>query len=308
MAKEKLCGIYCIENLTNGKKYVGQSNDIYARWYNHKYCLNNNRHDNDHLQKSWNKYGEDNFSFSILELCNEDIIDEREQYYIEILSTMTNQHGYNLISGGNQNKHLSEETKMKISKSNTGKRASDETRRRISIGRTGVMKGKDHPFYGRKLSSEHIELLRKCAKSRYGDRCYQARKVICINTQEVFTTIKEAAEKYKQYGVNAVNIGKCCKNKRRYCGRFEDDTPIQWAYYDETKEYLLKDNVDKYIGNIKPVAQYDKDMNLIAIYESAREAERQTGIGYKMISRVCKGDRPHTHGYIFKFISDYELD
>ena len=43
-------------------------------------------------------------------------------------------------------------------------------------------------------------------------------------------------------------------------------------------------------------------MNYIATYESAREAERQTGIGYKMISRVCRGERPHTHGYIFKFV------
>lgn len=302
MAKEKHIGIYCIENRVNSKKYIGQSNDIYARWYNHKYCLNNNRHENNHLQNAWNKYGEDNFDFKILELCGEDIIDEKEQYYISKFSTTIRENGYNLDSGGNQNKRHSEETKQKISKAHIGKFVSDETRKRISIGRTGVMKGKDHPFYGRKLPKEHVELLRKYAKSRNGDKCYQARKVICINTQEIFTTIKEASEKYAEYGVNEVNIGKCCKNKRRYCGRFADNTPIQWAYYEDGMIYTLKDDVDKYIGSSKPIAQYDKDMNFIAYYESAREAERQTGIGYKMISRVCKGERPYTHGYIFQFV------
>lgn len=302
MSKEKICGIYCIENLINHKKYIGQSNNIYKRWYNHKYCLNNNRHDNNYLQNAWNKYGEENFSFTILERCNENNIDKKEQYYIVKFSTTDRKNGYNLDSGGNQNKHHSEETKRKISKAHIGKFVSDETRKRISIGRTGITAGKNHPQYGKKLSKEHAELLRQYAKSRYGDKCYQAKKIICINNKEIYTTIKEAGEKYKKYGVSEQNIGKCCKGERRYCGRFEDGTPIQWAYYNENQQYELDKNVDMYKGNSKPVAQYDNKMNLISMYESAREAERITGIGYKLISRVCNGERKQTHGYIFRFI------
>lgn len=176
MKKEKLSGVYCIENKINSKKYIGQSNDIYARWYNHRYCLKNNRHANNHLQKSWNKYGEDNFVFSILELCNEDIIDEREQYYIKILTTTVDKNGYNLDSGGNKNKHHSEETKVKIKKAITGKVRSEETKRKISINKIGILKGKNHPQFGKKLSKEHAELLRQYTKSRYGNKCYQAKK------------------------------------------------------------------------------------------------------------------------------------
>lgn len=52
----------------------------------------------------------------------------------------------------------------------------------------------------------------------------------------------------------------------------------------------------------KPVAQYDTKMNFIDTYKNAREAEKKTGIGYRMISKVCRGERPHTHGFVFRFV------
>ena len=61
-AKDEMCGIYCIENLKNHKKYIGQSVDIKKRWRNHRYKLNGNKHFNQHLQNSWNYYGKDNFA------------------------------------------------------------------------------------------------------------------------------------------------------------------------------------------------------------------------------------------------------
>lgn len=67
-------------------------------------------------------------------------------------------------------------------------------------------------------------------------------------------------------------------------------------------EYTLKENADEYHGDEKAIAQYDKDMNLIATYKSAREAEKATGIGFRMISRVAKGERKWTHGYNFQFV------
>lgn len=301
MTKEKISGIYCIENLVNGKKYIGQSCDIYSRWYNHKYCLNNNKHENDYLQKSWNKYGEKNFTFTIIEKCSTDEIDNKEIFYIIELKTMLDINGYNLDSGGNKNKRHSEETKMKISKSAKGRIVSEETRLKISINRKCKMCGDNHPNFGKKLSEDRKYQLYLYAKSRFGDKCYQSRKVICVNTNEIFSTIKEASDKYKHLKVNDVNIGKCCRGERRYCGRFENGDPIQWEYYKHDKIYTKKSNLDEYIGNSKPIIQYDLNGNFIAEYESARECEKKTGIGYKMISRVCNGGRPHTHGYIFKF-------
>lgn len=138
MAKEKVCGIYCIENLINGKKYIGQSVDIAARWRTHKSELKRNIHGNDYLQKTWNKYGEDNFKFYILEECKIDIIDDRERYYIILYNTTSRDCGYNLESGGHINKTLSSSTRRKISENHAD------------------VSGENNPMYGVKMSEESV--------------------------------------------------------------------------------------------------------------------------------------------------------
>ena len=54
----------------------------------------------------------------------------------------------------------------------------------------------------------------------------------------------------------------------------------------------------------KPVVQYDEDGNYIAIYESARVAEQETGISHKLISAVCNGQKRIAHGFIWRFEGD----
>ena len=56
-------GIYCIRNSINNKCYVGQSKNVKKRFIHHKSMLRKNEHNNPYLQNSWNKYGENNFTF-----------------------------------------------------------------------------------------------------------------------------------------------------------------------------------------------------------------------------------------------------
>lgn len=98
--KEKLCGVYCIENIQNKRKYIGISRNIQRRWIEHKSNLNNHKHNNFYLQKSWEKYGSENFNFYIIELCSEQELSEKERYYIKLYKTLSHEHGYNLTPGG----------------------------------------------------------------------------------------------------------------------------------------------------------------------------------------------------------------
>jgi group I intron endonuclease len=79
-----MIGIYRIKNLKNKKCYYGSSKNIEKRWRTHLNNLKNGKHHNAHLQRSWDKYGEDNFVFELVEECGETILLELEQKYLDL--------------------------------------------------------------------------------------------------------------------------------------------------------------------------------------------------------------------------------
>jgi len=215
----KESGIYCIENLVNHKKYIGQSNDIEHRWKAHKYALNSNCHDNDYLQKSWNKYGCDNFKFYIVELCDVERLDEREVYYIDFYDTLNRDNGYNLTSGGGANKRYSEEVCNRISQALIGHSVSLETRTKVSEHHADVS-GKNHPMYGKKHSEEAKEKMRQAAIGRPSAR-KNLNAVLCIELNAMFDNATEAG---KKLNFDSSAILKCCRGERKTCGGY------QWAF------------------------------------------------------------------------------
>ena len=106
------CGIYCIFNLVNGKRYIGSSVDIYNRWHEHIHNLKNGKSHNKHLQSAWDKYGEDNFLFEVLEFCTQNNQFEREQYYMDFMNP---EYNFTPVVAANTNRIISEEQKLKIS-------------------------------------------------------------------------------------------------------------------------------------------------------------------------------------------------
>ena len=83
---KKVSGVYAIENLTNGKRYIGSAIDVYDRWKLHRQRLKNNTHHAAYLQRAYNKYGVDNFEYLVLYECQpvkEDLL-FYEQWFINL--------------------------------------------------------------------------------------------------------------------------------------------------------------------------------------------------------------------------------
>lgn len=135
---KEICGIYCITNIVNFKKYVGQSTSIQLRWRTHKSALRYGRYGSSHFQKAWNKYGEENFEFSILEECENDVetLTKKEDYWINFYDTRNPDKGYNSREAGIHGKR-SEESNEKIRIARTGTKASEESKERNRISNTG---------------------------------------------------------------------------------------------------------------------------------------------------------------------------
>lgn len=254
---DALCGVYKITNNVNGKVYIGQSINIKERWNDHIKSLNRRDSHSILLQRAWNKYKQENFSFEILELCSEDELDDVEVKYIEFCDAINN--GYNIEPGGNKNKHLSEETKKKIGDANRGRHHSEDTRQKMSESRMGENNG----MYGRHHSEESKKRMSDAAKNRPGHRpsdeglerirlanlgkevSKETRKkiseankgniphnknlrpVYCIELNKVFENSSSAE---KELNIRSGNIIACCEYTRKTCGGYH------WMYVD-TDEY-----------------------------------------------------------------------
>lgn len=158
--------IYKITNIINNKIYIGGTINFYKRIYSHINRLRRNKHYNLKLQNSWNKYGESNFKFEILEHTTKSSVLILEQYYIDIYMPYLDNVGYNLDKivrnygfdvkkpnvkipwnkgkklppSWNKGKKLSDEHKKKLSESaKIRKRAplSEETKLKISLKQKG---------------------------------------------------------------------------------------------------------------------------------------------------------------------------
>lgn len=108
-----MIGIYKYTNLINNKVYIGLSNDIQRRKWEHQSLAN--RGDQAAIHKAIKKYGIDNFSFEILETFeteNRELMDAREQYWIQYYDSYHN--GYNNTIGGELHQGRAKLTKQDV--------------------------------------------------------------------------------------------------------------------------------------------------------------------------------------------------
>lgn len=111
-------GIYKIENLINGKVYVGKTVNFRKRYVSYKssYFNNTPRQINSYFRNAIDKAKPENFTFSVLEFCGVEIMAERELFWMVELSSTKPDSGYNLRMDSSTGMITHDSTREKISK------------------------------------------------------------------------------------------------------------------------------------------------------------------------------------------------
>lgn len=153
-------GIYQIRNLINNKRYIGQTANFQKRKQIHfKDLKSKSKHTNPHLQKAYNKYGEENFVFEILEYINltnenefnKNKLSERENDWVKYYSP--NVYNIRIVSQSNLGIKFgprSEQSKINMSNAQKGHPVSEQAK----INMSNAQKGK-------KRSKEAVEKIRQ---------------------------------------------------------------------------------------------------------------------------------------------------
>lgn len=128
--------IYKATNKINGKCYIGQTTEILNRRMQ-RHLLSKSRL---YFHCAIRKYGEENFNWTILEVCmSKEDMNDKEKYYIKLFKSNEKEYGYNLTDGGTDCNHT-DSTKKKISEANKiriYKPHTEETKRKISESKKG---------------------------------------------------------------------------------------------------------------------------------------------------------------------------
>ena len=136
------CGVYKITNLKDGKIYIGSSINVENREYKHFWMLRRGTHDNNHLQNSFNRDGENNFTFTIIEECDVNQLIEREKCYINEYASNNSNYGYNLAQVNDFRRNtFNDEVKVKLSKHYLTKNANFTI-----FSLTNIETGEEHIF------------------------------------------------------------------------------------------------------------------------------------------------------------------
>lgn len=184
-----MTGVYTITNILDGKMYIGCATDVNIRLGHHRNDLIGNKHQNTHLQNAFNKVGESNFIFEVLEECEEQFIYSQEHYWCTILNVHNRLYGYNLRPTKPDGKAgCAESTREKIRLSiklknssydihpNVGYKHREESKIKMSNSKKGIKPKKENVLKGietRKNNGKkwHTEeTISKMSKSKLGKK------------------------------------------------------------------------------------------------------------------------------------------
>ena len=278
MLKNIKVGIYKICNIKNNKIYIGQSKNIYRRWYEHR-CSVKNLEKTIPLYFAMRKYGIENFSFSIIEECPIENLSAREDYWINFFNSYV-PNGYNVKKAethfSNINipeKYLSiindiENSTLKLKDIAKKYNLSTVQIGRINNGKAWRLQDKDYPLRG--YPNIDIEVVKGMIKENL--TISQIAEALSISTSSLKYLLKSKEEKIS-------NIrNKMTSNKRIFMKNLEGEILKNFISAKEAAEFLKKE--------LNKIANFELDSYRIAIL------------------RHAKNNKPYK-GYLWSYNGDY---
>jgi hypothetical protein len=111
-----------------------------------------------------------------------------------------------------------------------------------------------------------------------------SKKVICLNTNEIFSNIKSAG---KHYNIQRAGISRCCSKETKHCGEHQKtNEPLYWMYYEDYKK-MTENQIQEYVNKCR--SKWVVCMNDNKIFYYTADAEREYDVGHCEIVRCCKG-------------------
>jgi len=225
------CGIYIIKNLINQKVYIGQSVNIEERWIKH--CAGYGIMHNSAIDAAIKKYGKNNFSLEILELCNREELNNKEAYYANLYNSYA-PNGYNINICGEAFHNPKHDKEISCYDISTGiliktftctHEADRQGYLRQSIVATADQKGYSKTAYNMLWQWGHeqrIPIIKPQAGKHGGKLVYRYNK----DTGEFIDSFKSLvdAERYLNKPGGNKNISSVCNGKRKYAYNY------RWSY------------------------------------------------------------------------------
>lgn len=269
----------CIYKHTSpsGKVYIGQTcQKPENRWNDGK------GYKSGYFYCAIKKYGWENIQhevlFTGLDQLNADIIEEDLIYYYRQIGK-----SYNLATGGKVNRgwKMSEEAKEKLRIINTGRTLSNKAKEKIRLSKLG----ENNPNYGKSPSKETRQKISKAMKGKGAKRVKQ----IDPESGEVVKIWDSETEVCEFYNGNHSLINNAIRRNSLTKGYY-------WKFEDDNTPLIKKKNPFS-----KEVEQIDKNtLEVIKVWDSLSEVERQLNISVSNISNVCKGKRKTAGGFIWR--------
>lgn len=261
MPEQLDAGIYKITNLVNQKVYIGQSKRLQQRLQQHRTQLESNRHFNKHLQRSYNKYGIENFKFEIIDYVDSiSELDSLEGYYIELFNSSNSNKGFNKKTYIQGKGICTEETRKKLSQSHIGYKPSTEQieKQRRSISKKMMRDngcGHNNISYAKNRNSYSVEFKENGFRWRLGyfpdlQFAILIRDLFFSYPVDILPTMQKILEQYKtKYSYFFISK----YNKTKYSVEFEYNKNRIRLHGAKTLEeaaikyntYILENNINK---------------------------------------------------------------